>query len=163
MDSTLSALVARFPRVQWRAEKNYHVGQCGGVDVAVWDDGSDLDGWRARGIVGTVRLFTRATSAVEAVEKLSKEPEFAEALHAAPVQPTRAEYIPPTPEQLATAQTPQSVPFPAMMARLLPGCLGALAWVVAETVWLWRWHLLLFGMALACGAGGMWWLTGGGQ
>ena len=151
MDSTLSALVARFPRVQWRAEKNYHVGQCGGVDVAVWDDGSDLDGWRARGIVGTVRLFTRATSAVEAVEKLSKEPEFAEALHAAPVQPTRAEYIPPTPEQLATAQTPQSVPFPALLLRA--------AWAA-----LWPdagWLLLLGVMALGCGALGMWTITGG--
>ena len=151
MDSTLSALAARFPRIQWRAEKNYHVGQCGGVDVAVWDDGSDLDGWRARGIVGTVRLFTRATSAVEAVEKLAKEPEFAEALHAAPVQPTRAEYIPPTPEQLATAQTPQDTPFPALLFRA--------AWAA-----LWPdlgWLLLVGAMALACGALGMWWLTGG--
>ena len=148
MGSPLAALVARFPRVQWCAEKNYHVGQCGDVNVVVWDDGSDLDGWRARGIVGTVRLFTRATSAVEAVEKLAKEPEFAEALHAAPVQPTRAEYVPPTPEQLATAQTPQSTPFPAMLVAV---------------VWRALWPLVVLGMALGCGALGMWWLTGGGQ
>ena len=151
MGSPLAALVARFPRVQWCAEKNYHVGQCGDVNVVVWDDGSDLDGWRARGIVDTVRLFTRAASAVEAVEKLAKEPEFAEALHAAPVQPTRAEYIPPTPEQLATAQTPQSTPFPPLLLR------GVWAALWPDVVAL----LLVGAMALACGAGGMWWLTGG--
>ena len=153
MGSPLAALVARFPRVQWRAEKDYHVGQCDGVDVAVWDDGGDLDNWRARGIVGTVRLFTRATSAVEAVEKLAKEPEFAEALRAAPVLPTRAEYIPPTPEQLATAQTPQSTPFPPLLLR------GVWAALWPDLGWL----LLVGAMALGCGAGGMWWLTGGGQ
>ena len=58
-------------------------------------------------------------------------------------------------------EQPQSTPFPAMMVRILPGCLDALVWVAAEAVWLRRWHLLLFTMALACGALGMWWLTGG--
>jgi len=62
-------------------------------------------------------------------------PSFVDALH-------------PTPYE-----QPQSTPFPALLLRK--------AWAA-----LWPglgWLLLLGAMALACGAGGMWTITGGGQ
>jgi hypothetical protein len=161
MDSTLDALKARFPGMEWEWEPDVGgwVGGCGSVAVHVEVE-TDGSAWAHGWIGNDTSIGTTGADPVAAVEKLAIHKGFADALRSTP---PKAEYIPPTPEQLATAQTPQDTPFPAMMARLLPGCLGALAWVVAETVWLWRWHLLLFGMALGCGAGGMWWLTGGGQ
>lgn len=87
MNSTLSALIARFPRLAWRAEADHHVGERGGIVVTVWDDGGDLDGWRAFGCADGIRVATRGSSAVAAVEKLAVGVQLSEALHAAPCEP----------------------------------------------------------------------------
>lgn len=84
MDQTLSALIARFPRLAWRAEADHHVGERGWIVVTVWDDGGDIDSWRATGSGGPVWVATRGGSAVQAVEKLAAEVQLAAALHAAP-------------------------------------------------------------------------------
>ena len=86
MDQTLSALTARFRRLPWRQEADHYVGERGGIVVTVWDDGGDLDGWRATGSGGPVWAAVRGASAVEAVEKLAAEVQLSAALHAAPVE-----------------------------------------------------------------------------
>ena len=70
-DPTLTALIARYPRLAWRAETDHHVGQRGQIVVTVWRDGGDLDGWRAFAAADGLRVATRSGSAVEAVEKLA--------------------------------------------------------------------------------------------
>lgn len=136
MDKTLTALVARFPCLEWRAEKNYHIGERGGLEVVAWDDGGkDAARWRARGIVGTVRLFTRAASAVEAVEKLAVEPDFRDALSGLPAEPEGWD-VPDDP-----MPGPAALGCPALAALVgLAGVAGLLLWLG----WL-----------------GVWWLTGG--
>ena len=130
MDKTLQALKDRFRRLEWRVEKNYHVGQRGGLDVTVWDDGGkDAARWRARGIVGTVRLFTRAASAVEAVEKLAMEPDFADALSGLPAEPEEWE--------APNMPGPAALGCPALAAFFgLVGAFGAALWLGVEVV---RW------------------------
>ena len=159
MDSTLAALTARYPRVQWRQEGDLYRGVCGSVHFRVWAEEADepaklpLTPWWADGWIGDgspTDTVGAPPSPVEALDWLAAmRPEYRAALHAAPVEPARVvEYVPPTPEQLATAQTPQSTPFPAMLVAV---------------VWRALWPLVVLGMALGCGALGMWWLTGGGQ
>ena len=123
MDKTLQALKDRFRRLEWRVEKNYHVGQRGGLDVTVWDDGGkDAARWRARGIVGTVRLFTRAASAVEAVEKLAMEPDFADALSGLPAEPEEWEA--------------PNMPGPAALGCPAVGAVLLLVWAAAVFLWM---------------------------
>ena len=154
MDSTLEALKARFPGMEWEWEPDVGgwVGGCGSVAVHVETE-SDGSAWAHGWIGNDTSIGTTGDDPVAAVEKLTIHKGFAEALRSTPPKPMRAEYIPPTPEQLATAQTPQDPPFPALLFRA--------AWAA-----LWPdlgWLLLVGAMALGCGAGGMWWLTGGGQ
>jgi len=154
MDSTLEALKARFPGMEWEWEPDVGgwVGGCGSVAVHVEVE-ADGSAWAHGWIGNDTSIGATGVDPVAAVEKLTIHKGFADALHAAPVQPMRAEYIPPTPEQLATAQTPQSTPFPPLLLRGV--------WTV-----LWPdlgWLLLVGAMALACGALGMWTITGGGQ
>ena len=143
MDSTRAILESQYPRTRWARMRTHWAGRSGAVVVAVFPvDG----GWQADGQLGPGRLVHHGEGADmhAALASLARcAPVYADMLH-------------PTPYE-----QPQSTPFPAMMARILPGCLDALVWVAAEAVWLRRWHLLLFTMALACGALGMWWLTGG--
>ena len=87
MDKTLQALIARFPRLAWRAEADHHVGERGQIVVTVWDDGSDLDGWRAFATAGGLQVATRSASAVEAVEKLATEVQLPAALSGLPAEP----------------------------------------------------------------------------
>ena len=87
MDDALSALVARFPRLAWRREGDHYEGQRDQIVVTVWDDGGDLDAWRAFGVADGIRVATRSGTAIGAVEKLAKEPDFADALSAAPAEP----------------------------------------------------------------------------
>jgi hypothetical protein len=159
VNPVLAALTARYPRVQWRREGDLYRGVCGSVHFRVWAEAADessglpdipwwADGWSGDG--SPTDTVGAPPSPVEALDRLAAmRPEYRAALHAAPVEPARVvEYIPPTEAELATAQTPQSTPFPAMLL--------AVAWRAL-------WPLVVLGMALACGALGMWWLTGGGQ
>ena len=150
MDSTLAALVARYPRVRWTVDEDMFRGVSGHLHLRVWQES---DGWCADGwIGGRADTVIRAVSPAAALDELATvRPEYGRALHAAPVQPMRAEHIPPTPEQLATAQTPQSTPFPPLLLRSV----WAALWPDVAAL------LLLGAMALACGALGMWTITGG--
>lgn len=87
MDETLRTLIARFPRLAWRAEADHHVGQRGQIVVTVWRDGGDLDGWRAFAAADGLRVATRSGSAVEAVEKLATEVQLSAALSGLPAEP----------------------------------------------------------------------------
>ena len=148
MDNVLSGLVARYPRVTWGVSGNGWLGVCGPVRVFVEAD--DFGGSWARGWIRDTDRAVGCTAAdpVQAVGKLAAHLDFADALHAAPVVPARVvEYIPPTEAELATAQEPQRVPFPAMIGGpVVASCLGL---------------ALVFALALVAGMGGMWWLTGG--
>jgi len=157
MDSTLEALKARFPGMEWEWEPDVGgwVGGCGSVAVHVEAE-TDGSAWAHGWIGNDTSIGATGVDPVAAVEKLTIHKGFAEALHAAPVQPMRAEYIPPTPEQLATAQTPQSTPYPALLLRAAWAALwpdvAALAGLAA-----------LLAVAMVMGWIGMWWITGGGQ
>ena len=143
MDSTRAILESHYPRCRWTRLGTHWSGRCGSVMVAVYHTNA---GWCADGqteVGAAVHHSTGQNMHAALMNLVSFSPKFIDALN-------------PTPYE-----QPQSTPFPAMMARVLPGCLGALVWVAAEAVWLRRWHLLLFGMALACGALGMWTITGG--
>ena len=133
MDSTCEILEAHYPRTKWARLRTHWAGRSGAVVVAVFQvDG----GWQADGQLGPGRLVHHGEGADmhAALASLARcAPAYADMLH-------------PTPYE-----QPQSTPFPALLLR---------------TAWAALWPdvaaLLLVGaMALACGAGGMWWLTGG--
>ena len=90
-------------------------------------------GWAADGQVTAGALVDRGTGADM----------HAALADLASFDPAFLDALHPTPYE-----KPQSTPFPAMLVAV---------------VWRALWPVLLLGMALACGAGGMWWLTGGGQ
>lgn len=138
MDSTLDAITVRYPRV-WQEEGDESAGL---PDDPWWADAWTGDDAPTDGAGGY-------PSAVRALDRIAMmRPEYRAALHAAPVVPVRVvEYVPPTEAELATAQVPQSVPFPAMIGGpVVASCLGL---------------ALVFALALVAGMGGMWWLTGG--
>ena len=129
MDKTLQALKARFRRLEWRAEADHHVGEDGRIVVAVWDDGGDLDGWRAFAAAGGLRVGTRSASAVEAVEKLAVEPDFKDALSGLPAEPEEWE--------APNMPGPAALGCPALAAFFgLVGAFGAALWLGVEAV---RW------------------------
>ena len=135
MDSTREILGSQYPRCRWTRLGTHWSGRCGSVMVSVYPTNA---GWCADGQVSAGALVDRGTGAdmhAALRDLASFDPLFVDALH-------------PTPYE-----QPQSTPFPALLFRA--------AWAA-----LWPdlgWLLLLGVMALACGAGGMWWLTGGGQ
>ena len=135
MDSTRAILESQYPRTRWARMRTHWAGRSGAVVVAVFPvDG----GWQANGQLGPGRLVHHGEGADmhAALASLARcAPAYADMLH-------------PTPYE-----QPQSTPFPALLLR---------------TAWAALWPnvvalLLLGAMALGCGAGGMWWLTGGGQ
>lgn len=91
MDETLQALKDRFPRLEWRAEADHHVGGDGRIVVTVWRDGGDSWGdgghWRATGYDGSTSKGVRGNSAAEAVEKLTTEVQLSAALSGLPAEP----------------------------------------------------------------------------
>ena len=100
---------------------------------------------RSGAVPNVVRDYHDAFSALDALRQLGGE-------HMAALEPV---------DDYSRAQEPQRRPFPAVgLWWLGKGCLWVLVDVARELLPS-RWHLLLFGMALACGALGMWWLTGG--
>ena len=135
MDSTRAILESQYPRTRWARMRTHWAGRCGPVVVAVFSvDG----GWQADGQLGPGRLVHHGEGADmhAALASLARcAPAYADMLHQTPYE------------------QPQSTPFPALLLRT--------AWAA-----LWPdlgWLLLVGAMALGCGAGGMWWLTGGGQ
>lgn len=126
MDKTLSALVARFPRLAWRAEADHHVGERGQIVVTVWDDGGkDVDRWRATGSGGPVWVAARGGSAVEAVAKLAAEVQLSAALHAAPAEPEEWE--------APNMPGPAALGCPALAALMgLVVAFGAALWLGVE-------------------------------
>jgi len=133
MDSTRAILESQYPRTRWARMRTHWAGRCGPVVVAVFSvDG----GWQADGQLGPGRLVHHGEGADmhAALASLARcAPAYADMLH-------------PTPYE-----QPQSTPFPALLFRAV--------WAA-----LWPdlgWLLLVGAMALACGALGMWWLTGG--
>ena len=135
MDSTREILEAHYPRCRWTRLGTHWSGRCGSVMVALYPTNT---GWCADGQTAAGATLMRCTGADmhAALRDLAMfHPSFVDALH-------------PTPYE-----QPQSTPFPALLLRK--------AWAA-----LWPglgWLLLLGAMALACGAGGMWTITGGGQ
>ena len=128
-DPTLTALIARFPRLAWRAEADHHVGQRGQIVVTVWRDGGDLDGWRAFAAADGLRVATRSASAVEAVEKLATEVQLSAALSGLPAEPEEWE--------APNMPGPAGLGCPALAAVVgLVGAFGAALWLGVEAV---RW------------------------
>lgn len=133
MDSTRAILESQYPRTRWARMRTHWAGRSGAAVVAVFPvDG----GWQADGQLGPGRLVHHGEGSDmhAALASLARcAPAYADMLH-------------PTPYE-----QPQSTPFPALLFRA--------AWAA-----LWPdlgWLLLVGAMALACGALGLWWLTGG--
>lgn len=133
MDSTCEILEAHYPRTKWARLRTHWAGRSGAVVVAVFPvDG----GWQADGQLGPGRLVHHGEGADmhAALASLARcAPAYADMLH-------------PTPYE-----QPQSTPFPPLLLR------GVWAALWPDLGWL----LLVAAMALACGALGMWTITGG--
>jgi hypothetical protein len=133
MDSTCEILEAHYPRTKWARLRTHWAGRSGAVVVAVFPV---QGGWQADGQLGPGRLVHHGEGADmhAALASLARcAPAYADMLH-------------PTPYE-----QPQSTPFPPLLLR------GVWAALWPDLGWL----LLVGAMALGCGAGGMWWITGG--
>ena len=133
MDSTCEILEAHYPRTKWARLRTHWAGRSGAVVVAVFP----LEGgWQADGQLGPGRLVHHGEGADmhAALASLARcAPAYADMLAATPYE------------------QPQSTPYPALLLRA--------AWAA---LWPDVAALLLVGaMALACGALGMWTITGG--
>ena len=133
MDSTCEILEAHYPRTKWARLRTHWAGRSGAVVVAVFPvDG----GWQADGQLGPGRLVHHGEGADmhTALASLARcAPAYADMLAATPYE------------------QPQSTPYPALLLR------GVWAALWPDLGWL----LLVAAMALACGALGMWTITGG--
>jgi hypothetical protein len=133
MDSTCEILEAHYPRTKWARLRTHWAGRSGAVVVAVFPV---QGGWQADGQLGPGRLVHHGEGADmhAALASLARcAPAYADMLH-------------PTPYE-----QPQSTPFPPLLLR------GVWAALWPDLGWL----LLVAAMALACGALGMWTITGG--
>ena len=133
MDKTVQALIARFPRLAWRAEADHHVGERGQIVVTVWHDGGDAWGegghWRATGYDGSTSIGVRGNSTVEAVEKLTAEVQLSAALSGLPAEPEEWD--------APNMPGPAALGCPALAAFFgLVGAFGAAFWLGAQ---LFRW------------------------
>lgn len=155
MDSLIHQLQRRYPGVDWHPNGFGCRGES--KSGAVFAVSPVIRGGRHSGkwiaaaaphkgaVPDVVREHPDAFSALEGLRQLGGE-------HMAALEPV---------DDYSRAQEPQRRPFPASgLWWLGKGCLWVAA-DVARKLMPSRWALLLFGMALACGAGGMWWLTGG--
>ena len=155
MDSLIHQLQRRYPGVDWHPNGFGFRGtsESGAVFAVspVIRGGRHSGEWiaaaapRNGAVPDVVRDHPDAFSALEGLRQLGGE-------HMAALEPV---------DDYSRAQEPQRQPFPASgLWWLGKGCLWVVPDVVREVLPS-RWALLLFGMALACGALGMWTITGG--